>query len=190
MIAAEQDWLKSPATVNGVSDTVKAGNNKCDKTPGSGVGPYVTQKGSGFDNGDYVHKGTQVSSFTAWPSNVAGEGVFWADSKSSLCLFSDPANTSQSTATALTITFSKLALVDAEAHTDCSSSGTNSNYGLGVALSTGGGKFGSYLHYDFAPYCLRKGIVFADITGDGRKCKLSCSQNDKGSQTQAMTSAA
>jgi hypothetical protein len=46
--------------------------------------------------------------------------------------------------------------------------GSNSNYGLGVALSLGGGKMGSYLYFTFANSCNRPGVHFVDITGDGR----------------------
>lgn len=46
--------------------------------------------------------------------------------------------------------------------------GDNVNRGYGVALSTGGGKLGSYLWSSFSGYCLRRGLRFADMTGDGR----------------------
>jgi hypothetical protein len=51
--------------------------------------------------------------------------------------------------------------------------GSNSNYGLGVALSLGGGRFGSYLYYTFPNYCNRPGVHFRDMTGDGRYAVLT-----------------
>lgn len=46
---------------------------------------------------------------------------------------------------------------------------SNSNYGLGVALSQGlSGQFGDYLYFTFSPSCIRPGVHFVDITGDGR----------------------
>ena len=45
--------------------------------------------------------------------------------------------------------------------------GSNSVYGLGVAISQGGGTFGTYLYYAFPNSCNRVGVVFADMTGDG-----------------------
>jgi hypothetical protein len=46
--------------------------------------------------------------------------------------------------------------------------GSNSNYGLGVAISQGGGTFGTYLYFTFAPSCNRAGVRFAKITGNGK----------------------
>lgn len=45
----------------------------------------------------------------------------------------------------------------------------NSNLGFGVALSLGGGNLGPYLYFPFAGGCLRRGVRFADMTGDGRQ---------------------
>lgn len=44
----------------------------------------------------------------------------------------------------------------------------NANLGIGVALNNGDGTLGTYLFFAFPNYCLRRGVRFADMTGDGR----------------------
>ena len=44
----------------------------------------------------------------------------------------------------------------------------NANGGFGVALNSSGGTLGPYLWSPFTATCLRAGVRFADMTGDGR----------------------
>lgn len=39
--------------------------------------------------------------------------------------------------------------------------------GLGVAINKGNGEFNAYQWSAFGQYCLRRGVRFADMTGDG-----------------------
>ncbi|OBT51242.1 hypothetical protein VE04_08841, partial [Pseudogymnoascus sp. 24MN13] len=72
---------------------------------------------------------------------------------------------------------------------------TNANLGFGVSLSSGGGVFGAYAHFALDIYCLRRGVRFADMTGDGRDdfcClapngDLACWENTPGSDPRNPT---
>lgn len=53
---------------------------------GNAQGPFVTQKGSGRDDGPYVHSASSVGGFSGFnnPSGITfnnplPEGVYWAD---------------------------------------------------------------------------------------------------------------
>ncbi|KFY78640.1 hypothetical protein V499_02243 [Pseudogymnoascus sp. VKM F-103] len=71
----------------------------------------------------------------------------------------------------------------------------NANQGFGVSLSSGGGVSGAYAHFNLDIYCLRRGVRFADMTGDGRDdfcClapngDLACWQNTPGSDPRNPT---
>ncbi|KAK4565367.1 hypothetical protein LTR86_003984 [Recurvomyces mirabilis] len=83
---ANQGWLTTPTVVSGESDTVTAGSTTCNKVPGQAIGPVQTQKGSGSDDGAYVHTGVYFDAFSGFtnPSTVNFNnsfpgGVFWAD---------------------------------------------------------------------------------------------------------------
>nr|OQO24051.1 hypothetical protein B0A51_05021 [Rachicladosporium sp. CCFEE 5018] len=165
-----QGWLNSPNTVSGVSDAVSTASGRtCNKVPGASIGPTQTQMGSGSDDGAYHHVGTQVDGFAGFinPSTVN---------------FNNPLPEGVFWAD-----------IDGDGIDDYVYVGSNSNYGLGVALSLGGGKFGSYLYYTFSPSCNRPGVRFADMTGDGRDdfCCLGpdggllCWQNTKGSDSRS-----
>lgn len=89
-VAINQGWLTPPNPVAGLSDTsfnnAGPGSTTCDKIPGQALGPYPAQKGSGSDDGPYVHSGASVGGFSGF-NNPAGtgfnnplpEGVYWAD---------------------------------------------------------------------------------------------------------------
>ena len=49
-------WLQPPARVEGLSDVVVdvAYSSTCEKIAGNVLGPYETQKGSGWSDGPYV----------------------------------------------------------------------------------------------------------------------------------------
>ncbi|KAF2825075.1 hypothetical protein CC86DRAFT_241827, partial [Ophiobolus disseminans] len=55
--AGYEKMLQNPGD-NGTPDDAPA--NSCDKIPGYADGPHKTQKGYGFDDGPYVHKGTPM----------------------------------------------------------------------------------------------------------------------------------
>jgi len=86
-VANNQGWLSAPKAVSGLTDTVTgSASNTCDKVAGAAIGPVLTQKGSGSDDGAYVHTGVQLAGFAGFtnPSTVNfnnpfPEGVFWAD---------------------------------------------------------------------------------------------------------------
>ena len=58
----------------GISDVVVPGTT-CDKVPGKSIGPVVTQKGSGLNDGPYVHTGVEVAAFRG-TNNPDSEGVY------------------------------------------------------------------------------------------------------------------
>jgi hypothetical protein len=77
--------LTPPATIPGLSDVVP-NSTTCDKTPGSSLGPYQIQLGSGVDDGPYVHVGVNVGGFSGFDNpasagfdNPLPDGVYWAD---------------------------------------------------------------------------------------------------------------
>ncbi|KAK5111586.1 hypothetical protein LTR85_011815 [Meristemomyces frigidus] len=168
-VANGQGWLSAPATVSGVSDIVTAGSTTCDKTPGASIGPTQTQMGSGSDDGAYVHIAAQVAGFAGFrnPSTVN---------------FNNPLPEGVFWAD-----------IDGDGIDDYVYVGSDSDYGLGVALSLGGGEVGSYLYSTFPNSCKRSGVRFADMTGDGRDdfCCLGpdgglvCWQNKKGSDARS-----
>ena len=128
-----------------ISDVVSGGSNDtCDKVPGTAIGPTQTQMGSGTDDGAYVHASTQIDGFAGFnnPSNVNFDNPFPEG-----VFWAD---------------------IDGDGTDDYVYLGSVSNYGVGVALNLGKGKMGEYLWSDFSPVCKRQGIVFADMTGDGR----------------------
>lgn len=143
-VAAAQGWLTSPATVAGVNDTVTGGDSTCDKVPGAAIGPTQTQMGSGSDDGAYVHVGVQVAGFAGFtnPSDVN-----FNNTHPEGVFWGD---------------------IDGDGIDDYIFVGSNSEYGLGVALSLGGGAMGDYLYYNFSISCNRPGVHFTDMTGDGR----------------------
>jgi hypothetical protein len=55
--ARKANMLKQPAD-NGTPDDAPA--SECDKIPGQADGPHKIQKGYGFDDGPYAHKGTTM----------------------------------------------------------------------------------------------------------------------------------
>lgn len=57
-IAVGRGWVTPPQD-NGIPDD-GSDNSNCEKVPGQGDGPHQTQKGYGFDDGPYRHKGTKV----------------------------------------------------------------------------------------------------------------------------------
>ncbi|KAK5707630.1 hypothetical protein LTR97_000168 [Elasticomyces elasticus] len=144
MVANDQGWITAPAVVPSLSDTVVAGSNTCDKQPGTAIGPVQTQMGSGSDDGAYIHTSTYIGGFAGFknPSTVN---------------FNNPLPEGVFWAD-----------IDGDGVDDYVYVGSNSNYGLGVALSQGGGTFGTYLYFTFSPSCNRAGVWFVDITGDGR----------------------
>ena len=100
--------------------------------------------GSGSDDGAYVHTSVYVGGFSGFnnPSTVN---------------FNNPLPEGVFWAD-----------IDGDGVDDYVYVGSNSKYGLGVAISQGGGTFGTYLYFEFSPSCNRIGVWFVDITGDGR----------------------
>ncbi|KAK5693162.1 hypothetical protein LTR97_010638 [Elasticomyces elasticus] len=168
-LADKQGWITDPAVVPGLSDTVETGSNTCDKLPGAAIGPVQTQMGSGSDDGAYIHKSEYLGGFAGFtnPSTVNFNNSYVEG-----VFWAD---------------------IDGDGVDDYVYVGSNSDYGLGVAISQGGGTFGTYLYFDFAPSCKREGIHFVDITGDGRDdfCCLGpdgglvCWENTPGSDSRS-----
>ncbi|KAK2624027.1 hypothetical protein QTJ16_006661 [Diplocarpon rosae] len=164
--ADAQGWLTSPKAISGLSDEPKTTDplKTCDKVPGNALGPYVTQRGPGSDDGDYLHSATSAGSFSGFdnPSSVGfnnplPEGVYWAD-------------------------------INGDGVDDYVYVPLDASAGLGVALNNGDGSLGTYLYFPFTHACARSGVRFADMTGDGRHdfcClksngDLQCFQNVQG----------
>ncbi|PBP16288.1 hypothetical protein BUE80_DR012963 [Diplocarpon rosae] len=164
--ADAQGWLTPPKAISGLSDEPKTADplKTCDKVPGNALGPYVTQKGSGSDDGDYLHSATSAGGFSGFenPSRVGfnnplPEGVYWAD-------------------------------INGDGVDDYVYVSREASAGLGVALNKGDGSLGTYLYFPFTHACARSGVRFADMTGDGRHdfcCvkpngDLQCFQNTPG----------
>ena len=54
-ISRVEDGIQPPATDNGIDDTRTSSPRTCSKVAGNARGPIQTQKGSGHDDGNYVH---------------------------------------------------------------------------------------------------------------------------------------
>ncbi|PVH79243.1 carbohydrate esterase family 3 protein [Cadophora sp. DSE1049] len=158
---ANAGWLSAPAS--GVNDIV-IGGNTCWKIPGNAIGPVKTQQGSGYDDGPYRHTGIPVGGFVGF-NNPTPVG------------FNNPFEVGVYWAD-----------INGDGIDDYVYVAANANLGFGVALSTGNGNLGAYLYYPFSGYCLRRGVRWADMTGDGRNdpcClyptgDLECWQNTPG----------
>ncbi|KAH8797345.1 hypothetical protein F5884DRAFT_815081 [Xylogone sp. PMI_703] len=165
LVADALGWITAPANVAGVDDTKFGGGTTCDKVPGNAICGFKAQLGFGYDDGPFQHTATNVGSFTGFTNP---SGVTFNNPYSEGVYWAD---------------------INGDGIDDYVYVAANSNKGLGVALSTGNGNLGPYLFFDFAPSCDREGVLFADMTGDGRydfccvapKGDLSCWQNNPGS---------
>jgi hypothetical protein len=63
----------------GVSDVSTGSKNICEKKPGVGRGPIQTQKGSGEDDGKYVHASESKGELLSFTRDQSVTGFWFAD---------------------------------------------------------------------------------------------------------------
>ena len=79
-ISGAEDQLTPPGTATGIDDSKVSSGRTCTKVAGNARGPIQSQKGSGHDDGNYVHKSTNMGNIASGkvlkgPSKNVNNGI-------------------------------------------------------------------------------------------------------------------